>query len=124
MVHRLQPLSRCQADLPHARPLSGAAEVWAGADPEHADARRVAFEKRVHRLRGRVGHELDRTELPRANLSCDPLDRLAHAVRDADCRSVRGRDDRVSEHGVALGVAGDRLRERTADVDSDPDRHA
>ncbi len=104
----------------HARALARAAQLGLGPDADHADARDVAFEQRVHRLRGRVGDQLDLTA-PLAQAFEQRAQRRRDALAHAAGRAVTGGHDLVVQQRQRVRLQGDGLREGPAHVDADAD---
>ena len=105
------------ADL---RALAREAQLGLDADADHPDARDVALEQGVHRLRRRVGDELDAVAVGPEVV----VQRAQHgrdALGDAGRRRVAGRHHGVGAQAQRVGGERDGLRERAADVDADPD---
>ena len=83
-----------EPDVAHARAPAGQAQLGLGADADHADARDVALEQRVHRLRRRIGDELDALAVV-AELGEQRVQRASDPRADAVRRAVAGRHDGV-----------------------------
>ena len=114
-----------ELEVADAGALAGQPQLGLGADADDPDARDVALEQRVHRLRRRVGDELDAVAVL-AELVEQRPQRLRDALGDPAGGGVARRHDGVRAHAQRLQGERDRLREGAADVDADADagRHA
>ena len=117
LADRPQALARREFDVVERRALARLAKVGPAAHADDTDEPHVTFEQRVDRLRGRVGHERDRSAVQRFG---DIGDHTHDALRHAVVVLVGGRPHRLRHD--AGRVDRDGLRERAADVDADPDR--
>ena len=112
-------LPRAELDLRQLGALARLGELGTTSHPDDADHAHVALEQRVHRLRRRVGDELD---LIGADLRGD----VGDALHDARCHAllgiVGGRQHRLGDD-AGLEIDRNGLRERSPDVDADADCH-
>jgi hypothetical protein len=116
----VQRAPRRELEVADLRALAGEAQLGLGADADHADARDVALEQRVHRLRGRVGDELDPVAV-RAEVVEQHPQHLGDALGDTRGGGVAGRHDGVRAQLERVDGERHRLGERPADVDANPD---